>query len=694
VSDRRTPAAVEVDLDALCIDTIRFLAVDAVEQAASGHPGMPMGAAPMAYLLWTRHLRHDPTDPLWFDRDRFVLSAGHGSMLLYALLHLCGYAMTIDDLRRFRQLGSPTPGHPERDLPRGIETTTGPLGQGLGHAVGMAIAEAHLAARFNRPDHPIIGHRTWVIAGDGDLMEGVSYEAASLAGHLGLGRLNVLYDDNRITLAASTALSFSEDRAARFAAAGWHTVTVDDGNDLAALEKAMAAAEAEESRPSLLLVRTHIGYGAPHKQDTFGVHGSPLGAEETAAAKRQLGWPQEPTFHVPDAVRTRFAELRDAGAAAHAEWRKRLERYAADHPDAAAELERRISGHLPDGWDRDLPHFAADAKGQATRVAGGTVLGALGERVPELVGGSADLDPSTHTALEGQGDFQDPRRRPDDDQGAVGGGWNYAGRNVHFGVREHAMGAAAGGMAAHGGVRSYTATFLTFSDYMRPPMRLAALMKLPVVYVFTHDSIALGEDGPTHQSVEHLAALRAVPGLEVIRPGDAAETVEAWRAAVASPDHPTVLVLTRQKIPTLDRTELAPASGLARGAYVLAEAPDGAPRLILVATGSELHLAVAARERLVAAGIPTRVVSMPCWERFAAESRDYQESVLPPSVTARLAVEAGVAMGWHRWVGSRGDVVSIDRFGESAPGDQVMETFGFTIDHVVARAQALLAGEE
>jgi len=692
--DTSTPRGAQ-DLDRLCVDTLRFLAVDAVEQANSGHPGMPMGAAPMAYALWTRHLTVAPERPLWWDRDRFVLSAGHGSMLLYALLHVSGFDLTLDDLRRFRQLGGRTPGHPERDPARGVEVTTGPLGQGFGDSVGLAIAEAHLAARYNRPGHTVVDHRTWVLASDGDLMEGLSHEAASLAGHLGLGKLTVLYDANQISLAASTAVSFTEDVAARFAAQGWHTQHVADGNDLAALDAALQAARDEAARPSLVVVRTHIGYGAPNKQDTFGVHGSPLGADEVRAAKANLGWPQEPTFLVPEEARAQFRRLvLERGRQAEARWRGRFEAYERAFPKEAAELARRMEGRLPPGWEEALPRFEPSAKGLKTRVVGGKVLNALAARLPELMGGSADLNPSTHTALEGEGDFQRESPQPDDRQGASGGPWSYAGRNLHFGVREHAMGAVAVGLAAHGGFLPYTATFLTFSDYLRPPLRLAALSGLPALFVFTHDSLGLGEDGPTHQPIEHLAGLRAMPGLQVIRPGDANETVEAFRVAVATRDRPTVIALTRQDVPTLDRRVLAPASGLERGGYVLAEAGDGRPWLVLLATGSEVPLIVAAREELERRGVPTRCVSLPCWERFAAQPAPYRDEVLPPSVAARLAVEAGASFGWHRWVGDRGEVLAVDRFGASGPPDDVLAAYGFTSNSVVERALLVLERSE
>jgi transketolase len=675
-------------LDELSINTIRFLSVDAVQKAESGHPGLPLGAAPMAYALWTRFLRHDPADPLWFDRDRFVLSAGHGSMLLYSLLHLTGYDLPMEQLKRFRQWGSLTPGHPERGLTPGVEVTTGPLGQGFGNGVGMAAAEAHLAARYNRPGFEIIGHFTYGLVSDGDLMEGVASEAASLAGHLKLGKLIYLYDDNRVTLAASTELAFTEDRAKRFEAYGWHTQSVEDGNDLRALEGALVKAREETGRPSLILVRTHIGWGSPNKQDTFEAHGSPLGADEVKLTKRKLGWPLEPAFLVPKEAAEHFREALDRGRKARARWQEDFAAYEKAYPDLAGELRRLIAGELAPGWDAEIPRFPADAKGLATRVASGKVMAAVAPKLPGLFGGSADLDPSTHTALKGEGDFENPVMAVGDLQGSTGGGWSYAGRNLHFGVREHAMGAIANGLAAHGGVLPYTATFLTFSDYMRPSIRLAALMGVHAVFVFTHDSLGLGEDGPTHQSVEHLAALRAIPNLNVIRPGDANETAAAWRAAIETKDRPTVLVLSRQNVPTLDRARFAPAEGLRRGAYVLADPPDA--RAILIASGSEVGLVAAAGEKLAESGIPVRLVSMPSWELFEAQSREYRDSVLPPALGARLAVEAGVSQGWHKYVGDRGAVIGVDRFGASAPGDVVLREYGFTVENVVKRTRELL----
>ena len=679
-------------LEQSCVDTLRFLAVDAVQQANSGHPGLPLGAAPMAHVLWTRLLKHHPANPHWFDRDRFVLSAGHGSALLYGLLHLAGYALPLEQLQRFRQWGSITPGHPERGLTPGVEVTTGPLGQGFGNGVGMAMAEANLAARYNRDGFAVIDHFTYGIVSDGDLMEGIASEAASLAGHLHLGKLIYLYDDNNITLSAGTDMSFTEDRGRRFDAYGWHIQTVADGNDLAAIEAALLAARAETRRPSLILVRTHIGYGSPNKQDSFEAHGSPLGAEELRLTKRNLGWPEAPPFHVPQAVSAHFLELAGRGAHAEAQWREQFAAYRQHYPELALELQQLMDGALPTGWDAALPQFPADAKGMATRIASGKVMNAIAAHLPALLGGSADLDPSTYTALTGLGDFQAGGADARDRQGSVGGGWSFAGRNLHFGVREHAMAAIMNGIAAHGGALPFGATFLTFSDYMRPAMRLAALMGLHVIYVFTHDSIALGEDGPTHQPVEHLASLRALPHLLVIRPADANETAAAWRVALASRERPVALVLTRQNVPTLERSRFAPAAGLQRGAYILADAANGKPELILIASGSEVALIVAAQEQLLTKGIHARIVSMPCWELFDEQPQEYRDLVLPPAITARLAVEAGVAQGWHRYVGERGDVLSVDRFGASAPADVVLREYGFTSDNVCARAMALLRG--
>lgn len=679
--------------DQLCVNTLRFLSVDMVQKANSGHPGLPLGAAPMTYVLWARWLKHNPANPLWPDRDRFVLSAGHGSALLYSLLHMTGYDLPISELKRFRQWGSKTPGHPERGHTPGVETTTGPLGQGFANAVGMVIAEAQLAARFNRPGLPVIDHATYALVGNGDLMEGLTAEAASLAGHLKLGKLMCLYDDNRVTLAAGSDITFTEDRAARFAAYGWHTLTVTDGNDLVAIDAALQAAQAETQRPSLILVRTHIGFGSP-EQDSFKSHGAPLGAEDVRKTKEQLDWPVQPDFLIPEEalIHCRAAQARGAGDESN--WNDSMTRYSQDYPELAQQLRLQLSGELPPDWDVDIPVFAADTKGIASRVASAAVMNAIAPRLLTLVGGSADLDPSTHTALAGMGDFNPPPKSHTDQQGSSGGPWNYLGRNLHFGVREHAMGAIVNGLAAHGGFKAYGSTFFVFSDYMRPPMRLAALMGLPVVHVFTHDSIAVGEDGPTHQPVEQLANLRAIPNLTVIRPCDANETAIAWCVAIETRDRPVVLVLSRQNLPTLDRSHFAPAEGLRCGAYILLDAPDAKPELLLIACGSEVTLIIAAALRLLEQGIAVRCVSMPSWELFDAQTQTEQDKVLPPTVSARLAVEMGVSQGWHRYVGTTGDVLSVEDFGASAPAPILLREYGFSVDEVCRRALAVFAANE
>jgi transketolase len=686
-----TPASSELDL--LCINTIRFLSIDAVEKANSGHPGMPMGAAPMAYILWTRFLKHNPSHPNWFDRDRFVLSAGHGSMLLYSLLHLTGYALPLEQIKQFRQWGSMTPGHPERGLVPGIEVTTGPLGQGFGNGVGLAIAERHLAARLNRPGFEIIGHYTYAIVSDGDLMEGVASEAASLAGHLKLDKLIYLYDNNHISLAGTTHLTFTEDCGKRFEAYGWHVQSIEDGNDLKAIEQALFAAQEEAERPSLILVRTHIGYGSPNKQDTFHAHGSPLGEEEVRLTKQNLGWPLEPPFHIPSQALEHFRQALPRGQQAEEEWNIKFSMYEKEFPDLAEELHQMMNGDLPRGWDKDIPKFPAEAKGMATRVASGKILNAVVPKIPMLIGGSADLNPSTHTALDGMGDFESPQSLQEDTQGSTGGGWSYAGRNLHFGVREHAMAAILNGMGVHGGLIPFGATFLIFSDYMRPSIRLAALMKQHVIYVFTHDSIGLGEDGPTHQPVEHLAALRAIPHLIVIRPCDANEVAVAWRVALGIRERPVALILTRQSVPTLAYTQNSSAEGLRCGAYILVE-PKGKPDMILIASGSEIHLLIEVRQQLKEQMIDARIVSMPSWELFEAQSQEYRDSVLPPSVRLRLAVEAGVPQGWHRYVGDQGDVIGLDRFGASASASVLMREFGFTVENILQRALGLFSRQQ
>lgn len=658
------------DLDWLAINTIRTLSIDAVQAANSGHPGMPLGAAPMAYVLWTRFLRFDPGDPAWPDRDRFVLSAGHGSMLLYSLLHLTGFDLSLDELRRFRQWGSKTPGHPERHLTPGVEVSTGPLGQGFGNGVGMAIAEAFLAATYNRPGHTLFDHYTYAIVSDGDLMEGVTAEAASLAGHLKLGKLIYLYDDNHISLDGPTSLAFTEDVLLRFAAYGWHTARVADGNDLDAIESAIREAQAVTDRPSLIAVRTTIGYGSP-MAGTNKVHGSPLGADGVRATKQALGWDPDATFFVPDEVRTLMRVARERGAALRSDWQARFEAYATAYPAEARELRLALAGKLPDGWEARLPTFSPAGGDLATREASGKTIQALYDAIPWMIGGSADLSESTKTPYTTTESFQADRR---------------AGRVIWFGVREHAMGAILNGMAAHGGVKPYGGTFLVFSDYMRGAIRLAALSHHPVVYVFTHDSIGLGEDGPTHQPVEHLAALRAIPNLWVIRPADANETVVAWQIALERADGPTALVLSRQKLPVFDRSALAPANGVRRGAYVLRDAADGMPQVILMASGSEVALALAAQAALAERGVAARVVSFPSWELFALQPQEYRDSVLPPKVRARLAIEAGVSQGWERWVGDQGDCISVETFGASAPYQVVFREYGFTVENVVERA--------
>jgi len=670
----RAPAAGQ-SLDLACINAIRVLAMDAVQRARSGHPGTPMALAPVSYVLWTRHLRHNPSNPSWPGRDRFVLSCGHASMLLYSLLYLSGYDLSLDELQNFRQWESRTPGHPEFGLTPGVETTTGPLGQGLGNAVGLALARAHLAARFERPGHPILDYRIYFLASDGDLMEGVSHEAASLAGHLKLPNLIGIYDDNRISIEGPTSLAFSDDTRQRFEAYGWWVRRVEDGNDIRSLDRALAQAKRVRDRPALIILRTHIAYGSPHKQDSAEAHGSPLGEEEVKLTKRNLGWPSDEPFYVPQEVLRHWRRATSRGAALEADWQRAFEAYQAAHPDLARELMRRLRGELPAGWEEALPDLARERTDMATRAASGKVLNAIAPRLPELVGGSADLAPSTNTLIEGGGDCQ---------------AGNWGGRNLHFGVREHAMGAVLNGMALHGGVIPYGATFLIFSDYMRPPIRLAAMMGLKVIYIFTHDSIGLGEDGPTHQPIEQLAGLRAVPNLVVIRPADPAETVEAWRVAIRHRGGPVALVLTRQKVPALDRATLAPASGLAQGGYVLAEATGGPPRAVLLASGSEVEIALQAKRALEASGIATRVVSLPSLELFAAQPASYRDQVLPPSVPCRVAIEAAHPQPWYRLVGDRGAVVGLTRFGASAPYQRLYRELGLTPEAVVERVRELL----
>ncbi len=677
------------ELDQLSINTIRALSIDAVQKANSGHPGLPLDAAPMAYVLWTHFLNHNPANPKWINRDRFILSGGHGSMLLYSLLHLTGYAVSLDEIKSFRQWGSITPGHPEYGLTPGVEATTGPLGQGFANGVGFAIAEAYLAARYNRPGHEIVNHFTYEIVTDGDLMEGVSSEAASLAGHLKLGKMIYMYDDNKISLASSTHLTFTEDVQTRFEAYDWQVQRVEDGNDIAAIQACIENARADTDRPSLIIVRTHIGFGSPNKQDTFEAHGSPLGVDEVKLTKKALGFPEEPTFYIPGQALEHFREALDEGAQKEAEWNKKFDAYATEFPELAKEFSMIMKGELPANWDADIPKFNVEPKGLSTRVAGGQVMNAIAKHVPNLIGGDADLNPSTMTALKGMGDFEPASDAHGDMQGSVGGGWSYAGRNIHFGVREHAMGSSANGMALHGGIIPFTATFFTFSDYMRPAIRLAALSHIHVIFVFTHDSIALGEDGPTHQPVEQLAAVRAIPHLSLIRPCDANEVAEAWRAAMRS-KKPVALVFTRQSVPILDRTEYASADGLQKGAYVLKDAPNGKPDIILIATGSEVSLIVDAQKKLAEQGIQARVVSMPSWDMFDDQPKEYRDSVLPPAIKKRLAVEAGVSQGWCKYVGDEGAVLGQDSYGASAPYQVLFEKFGFTADNVVAHAKQLL----
>ena len=660
------------DLDQLAVNTLRGLSMDAVQKANSGHPGAPMGQAALGWAIWSRLRRHDPARPDWAGRDRFVLSCGHASMLQYSLLHLTGYDVGLDDLKNFRQWGSRTPGHPEYGHTPGVEITTGPLGQGIATSIGMAMAGRHLAGRFDREGHALFDHTIWVIASDGDLMEGISSEAASLAGHLGLGNLVVFWDDNQITIDGRTDITFTEDVVARFAAFGWHTQRVDDGQDVDAIEVAGRAA-LEDPRPSFIRVRTTIGYPAPHKQDTSGVHGSPLGAEELAATKAVMGWPTE-AFYVPAVLSAVKAGLRVKGAKASADWDVRLAAYAKAFPEDAAELTRRLVGTCPAGCFDGLPEFPTDAKGLATRKASGKVIAALAERLPELVGGSADLASSNLVQLPGEA--MTPTTMGE--------------RNVHWGIREHAMGAAVNGMALHGGVIPYGATFLVFSDYMRGAIRLSALSHIPSIWVFTHDSIGVGEDGPTHQPVEHIAALRAIPNLTVIRPCDANETIAAWKWAIGHRSGPTALILTRQAVPILDRSIYTLASELVRGAYVLADIGDKEPELILMASGSEVGLVVEAGLRLAAEGVNVRLVSFPSWELFSAQPQEYRDAVLLPQVTARLAVEAGIAQGWERWVGSHGDIISIEHFGVSAPAKVIFAQVGFTVENVIARCHAII----
>lgn len=661
------------DLESRAIKTLRYLSVDGVQTANSGHPGLPMGTAAMAYTIWTRHLKINPQNPVWFNRDRFVLSGGHGSMLIYSLLHLSGFDLSLDELKHFRQWGSLTPGHPEYGLTPGVEVTTGPLGQGFANGVGMAVAEAHMAAEFNEPQFEVVDHYVYAIVTDGDLMEGVTSEAASLAGTLKLGKLIYLYDDNHISIDGSTDLAFTEDRAKRFEAYGWHVQHVADGNDVDVIDKAISAAK-QDPRPSIIICRTHIGYSLPTKQDTAGAHGSPPGWSEIDASKKAQDWPVEPHFFVPEDVLAHYREIAAKGKTLENEWNDLVKKYQGKYPEKASELKRRVQGNLPDEWEKALPVFPADEKGMATRVSSGKVINAIAKVLPEMMGGSADLTPSTKTWMDASGTFSASDR---------------AGANLHFGVREHGMGSIVNGMAVHKGLIAYGATFLIFSDYMRPAIRVSALSHYPVVWVFTHDSIGLGEDGPTHQPVEHLAALRAIPNLVTIRPADANEVSQAWKAAVERKDGPTALVLSRQDLPTLDRSQYASADGLLKGAYVLADLGMGIPEAILMASGSEVQLALDAAAALVKKGKAVRVVSFPSWELFTRQTKEYQDSVLLPTIQNRVAIEAGIKQGWEKWLGEKGIMIGLDHYGASAPAEILFEKFGFTVENVVSQTLKL-----
>lgn len=668
-----TAPMTQQNIDELCINTIRTLSIDAVQKANSGHPGLPLGMAPAAYVLWTKFLYHNPKNPRWFNRDRFILSGGHGSMLIYSLLHLTGYeSVSMDEIKNFRQYGSTTPGHPENHVTLGVEVTTGPLGQGFANGVGMAIASAHLAATFNREDFPLVDNYIYAICSDGDLMEGISYEAASIAGHLGLGNIIYLYDDNNITIEGSTDLAFSEDVTMRFEAAGWHVSTVEDGNDLEAIEAAIAEAQEVDDRPSLIRVKTIIGFGMP-KQGTNKAHSDAPGEEAVRETKRNLGWDEDVEFFVPDEVYAHFRESAEHGAELEQDWNDLVASYTEKFADEGKLFKQIIADELPDGWESALPAFEG-AEAKATRAYSGEVINAIAGKIPSMIGGSADLAPSNNTSIKASTSLE---------------AGNYEGRIIHFGVREHAMGSTMNGIALYGGLIPYGGTFLTFSDYMRPAIRLAALSQAQVIYVFTHDSIGLGEDGPTHQSVEHLAALRAIPNLYVIRPADAHETREAWRIALKRRHSPTALAFSRQKVALIDREKFASADGTMKGAYILAEASNNEPKLILIATGSEVGLAIEAREKLEAEGTPTRVVSMPCWELFDEQTEEYRESVLPKSVKARLAIEAGVSLGWSKYVGDAGDCLTVDKFGASAPAEVVFREYGFTVENVIEKAKNL-----
>ncbi|MCE5195455.1 MAG: transketolase [Nitrospiraceae bacterium] len=679
-----------MNIDELCINTIRTLSIDMVQKANSGHPGMPMGAAPMAYALWTRFLKFNPQNPSWFDRDRFILSAGHGSALLYSLLYLSGYDLSLDEIKNFRQWGSKTPGHPEYGLTPGVEATTGPLGQGFGNGVGMAIAERFTGSKFNQSDCELVNHYTYAIVSDGDLMEGISSEAASLAGHLKLDKLIYLYDNNNISLAGETRLTFTEDVCKRFESYGWHVQKVENGNDIEAISNAIENARKNTDKPSFISVRTHIGFGSPHKQDTFEAHGSPLGKEEVSATKKNLGWDFEQDFYIPEETLKIFRKAKEQGSGLEKEWNIKLEYYRKKYPELAMEFDDTMKLKLPDNWDKNLPEFSPDPKGIATRSAGSQTINALALNIPYLIGGSADLNPSTNTALKGKGNFQHPSDEKENIQGAVSGEWGYSGSNIAFGVREHAMASISSGIALHGGTIPFASTFLIFSDYMRPAIRLAALMKLHVIYIFTHDSVAIGEDGPTHQPIEQLSSLRAIPGLIVMRPADANEVSEAWKFAISYKNGPVAIILTRQKIPVIDRTKYYSAEEFKKGAYILADSKNIKPELIIIATGSEIHIALKAYEKLTAEGINVRIVNMASAEIFDEQPEDYKNKVLPQNISRRISIEAGSTHGWHKYVGLNGVVIGIDHFGASAPGEILLEKFGFTVDNIIQKAKELL----
>lgn len=679
-----------MSLEQLAVKTIRMLALDTVQKAKSGHPGLPLGAAPVGYILFRRFMNHNPRNPQWFNRDRFILSAGHGSALLYSLLYLSGYeGISLGELKNFRQWGSHTPGHPERCIECGIETTTGPLGQGFAMGVGVAIAEAHLAARFNRPGFPVIDHYTYALVSEGDIMEGVAQEAASLAGHLKLGKLIYLFDSNEISLSGETRICFTEDVKMHFVAYGWQVLEVKDGNDLTELARAIEKAKEDKEHPSLIMVSTHIGYGSP-KQDTFEVHGSPLKPEEVVETKKFFGWPLEPDFYVPEEVLSHMREVISEGEKKEQEWQELLEAYSRAFPEEAKMLRMMTAGELPENWAEGLPVFEPSAGTMATRSVGGKILNLLSDKVPSLIGGSADLDPSTNTVLKGKGSFQAPSVCVSGTQGLVDGPLGYEGRNIAFGVREHAMGAILNGIAVHGGLIPFGATFFVFSDYMRPAVRVAALSHCKVIYVWTHDSVGVGEDGPTHQPVEQLMSFRVMPNLVLIRPADANETREAWKVAVERKDSPVALILTRQNVPVLDQNKYGKAEGLKKGAYVLADSAQDVPQLIIIASGSEVHVALEAYEKLVAEGVKVRVVSMPSFELFEEQPKEYQDMVLPPAVRKRIAIEAGATLGWYKYVGREGEVIGIDRFGASAPGKVVLEKLGISAENLLNRAKALL----